>query len=72
MQTVEAILEKNKISFDNKFIAPKWRTRVLLTFIDDDSSNYELIELEKNQVSDSLLEWQKNTLKKDKSLFTNI
>lgn len=70
MQTIEAVLDKNKVSFENIDFIPKWKTRVLITFLED--NNYNLIELWNNEISDSLLKWQKNVLSKNKLLFTNI
>lgn len=70
MQTIEAILDKNKVSFENIDFIPKWKTRVLITFLED--TNYNLVELWNNEISDSLLKWQKNVLNKNKLLFTNI
>ena len=70
MQTIEAILDKNKVVFEEKSFIPKWKMRVLITFLDDDNS--DLIELENHEISAFLLNWQKKVLKKDKSLFTNI
>lgn len=36
------------------------------------NNDYELIELEKNELNNELIEMRNETLKKDKSLFTNI
>lgn len=70
MQTIEAILDKNKVSFENIDFIPKWKTRVLITFLED--TNYNLVELKNDEITDSLLKWQKNVLSKNKLLFTNI
>lgn len=69
--TTEAYIEDTKIIFaDNSFI-PKTRTKVLVTFIEDDL-DCNLYELDKSQVTKDILEWSKRVLSKDKSLFTNI
>ncbi len=69
--TTEAYIEDTKIIFsDNSFI-PKTRTKVLVTFIEDDL-DWNLYELDRSKVTEELLKWSKRILNKDKSLFTNI
>lgn len=70
MQTIEAVLDKNKVSFENIDFIPKWKTRVLITFLEDNT--YDLVELENDEISIPLLKWQKEVLEKDKAIFTNI
>ena len=67
--TTEAYIEKSNISFKNKAFIPKNKTKVLVTFIEEDD---ELYELDKNNITNELLVWKENVLKKDKSLLSNI
>jgi hypothetical protein len=49
--------------------------KVLVTFIkvkNTDNIDYWLYKLNKNEVTDEMLELSKKVLKKDKKLFTNI
>ncbi|MDD4151027.1 MAG: hypothetical protein PHR68_00205 [Candidatus Gracilibacteria bacterium] len=70
MQTIEAVLDKNKVSFENIDFIPKGKTRVLITFLEDNT--YDLVELENDEISIPLLKGQKEVLEKDKAIFTNI
>ena len=69
--TTEAYIENSKIIFTDNSFKPKAKTRVLVTFIDDELDD-NLYELENSKITKSLLDWSQKVLKKDKSLFTNI
>ncbi|MBT3727611.1 hypothetical protein HOG21_08480 [bacterium] len=51
--TIEATLDKNNIVYDNAFVAPKTKTRVLITFLE---STDGLIELNENELTDEFTE----------------
>jgi hypothetical protein len=50
-QTAEAYIKQSNITFKNKAFIPKNRTKVLVTFIEED----DLIELNKNEITKELL-----------------
>lgn len=68
--TIEAFLENDKVIFNNKYDYLGKKSKILITFIEDENSN--LYELDKNDVSKDILKWKDEILKKDKLLFTNI
>ena len=70
--TIEAYVEDAKITFEEGAFVPKKRSRVLVTFIDDDMDEWCLYDLDNSEVSSEFLGMSEKTLKKDKSLFTNI
>ena len=69
--TTEAYIEESKIVFKDRNFFPKTRTKVLVTFIDD-NNDYELFELDNSEVSDELRDLSNKALQKDKKLLTNI
>jgi len=69
--TTEAYIENSRIIFKDRNFFPKTRTKVLVTFIDD-NNDYELFELNNNEISDELRDLSNKALKKDKKLLTNI
>jgi len=69
--TMEAFVEEEKIIFKDKTFIPKTRTRVLVTFIEEEN-DYNLYELDKDDITNELLELSQKALQKDKNLFTNI
>ncbi|MBW7954472.1 hypothetical protein H3C61_01535 [Candidatus Gracilibacteria bacterium] len=68
--TIEAFLENDKVIFNNKYDYLGKKSKILITFIEDENSN--LYELDKNDVSKDILKGKDEILKKDKLLFTNI
>jgi len=70
--TVEAILDNNKVIFEDWFNFSNKKSKILITFIDDNIDDNNLYELEEKYITNEILFLKDNVLKKDKKLFTNI
>jgi len=72
--TVEAYVKDKEIIFWEDFVAPKKTMKVLVTFIEtqDNNIDYDLYELDKNEVTNEMQKKSNIVLKKNKKLFTNI
>lgn len=69
--TVEAILDKNKVIFKDWYNFINKKTKILITFIEE-NNDFNLYELDKKNITKDLIDWKIKISKKDKSLFTNI
>jgi len=70
--TVEAILDNNKVIFEDWFNFSNKKSKILITFIDNNIDDNNLYELEEKYITNEILFLKDNVLKKDKKLFTNI
>ena len=70
--TVEAYLDKTKIIFEDDYLPPRKKTKVLITFIEPEDEKFDLVELDEDKVPAEFIKLKQQVLKKDKSLFTNI
>lgn len=69
--TVEAILDKNKVIFEDWYNYVNKKTKILITFIEE-NNDFNLYELDEKNITKDLIDWKVKISKKDKSLFTNI
>jgi hypothetical protein len=68
--TVEALIENDKILSWNNDIFPKYKTKVLITFIED--FDLEFRELDNSELSSEIIEFINETKKIPKELLCDI